>query len=440
MNIVYLTDDCPPNTVGGAGTVAFHTARELQRRGHVVTIITTVPQFRLAGDIIVQGLNIQRVYSHYHRRLWGLSSLYNPRVVPRVEKLLRLIQPDVVHAHVLFPNLSYGSLRVAAKLGARVFVTLHDVGSFVHYGRKLTTERYLQPENVAVRDSFDYQVTWRDNVRYAGVLFNPLRNLIIRRILRQYPTQVFAVSKALHEALKQNKVIDAQVLYNGIEAQAWDISSEEMEKCKVRDTIPHGKLILFGGRLSMAKGIKQLLASLALVLKQVPSARLIVFGAGERDERNVRLMAKNAGVTQAVHVVGVMGREDLKAMYHVVEVVAVPSVCFDSFPTINLEAMACRRPVVGTCFGGTPEIVQDGVTGFIVNPFNIPMMAARIIELLQNDDKARAMGAAGYERVRTCFSLERQVDVLERNYVSAIDGRKESISSRSTGIFVSTRG
>ncbi|MDO8548061.1 MAG: glycosyltransferase family 4 protein, partial [bacterium] len=87
------------------------------------------------------------------------------------------------------------------------------------------------------------------------------------------------------------------------------------------------------------------------------------------------------------------------------DVVVVPSIILDSFPTVNLDAMASKKPVVATCFGGSPEAVEDGVTGFIVNPLNIENLAQKILFLLEHREEARAMGERGYERVKKHFTL-----------------------------------
>lgn len=99
----------------------------------------------------------------------------------------------------------------------------------------------------------------------------------------------------------------------------------------------------------------------------------------------------------------------MRIVYNASDVVVVPSLYLDPFPTVNLEAMACKKPVVGTCFGGTPEIVRDGITGYIVNPLNVENMAEKIVDLLKNSEKAKKFGQAGYERVKSQFSLDKQV-------------------------------
>ena len=70
--------------------------------------------------------------------------------------------------------------------------------------------------------------------------------------------------------------------------------------------------------------------------------------------------------------------------------------------------MICKKPVVGTCFGGTAEIIIDKKTGYIVNPLDSQTMADRIIDLFKNPDRAKEFGLSGYERARQEFSLEKQ--------------------------------
>jgi glycosyltransferase involved in cell wall biosynthesis len=91
-------------------------------------------------------------------------------------------------------------------------------------------------------------------------------------------------------------------------------------------------------------------------------------------------------------------------------VVTVPSLYLDNFPTVNLEAMNAGKPVVGTCFGGTAEIVVSGETGLIVNPRNTLGYAQALVRLLNDSALAKEMGEKGKKRVETVFSLEKQAE------------------------------
>jgi glycosyltransferase involved in cell wall biosynthesis len=74
---------------------------------------------------------------------------------------------------------------------------------------------------------------------------------------------------------------------------------------------------------------------------------------------------------------------------------------------VNVEAMNFSKPVVGTVFGGTPEVVEHGVTGYVENPFDVETFAKRVTELLGDPGRRRAMGEAGLLRLRERFAMPR---------------------------------
>ncbi|MDP7069597.1 MAG: glycosyltransferase family 4 protein, partial [Candidatus Peribacteraceae bacterium] len=79
-------------------------------------------------------------------------------------------------------------------------------------------------------------------------------------------------------------------------------------------------------------------------------------------------------------------------------------------PTMNLEAMAAGKPVVATCFGGSSEIVEDGETGFVVNPRDIDNLVQALGTILKDEKKAKEMGDKGREIIKESFSVEKQVE------------------------------
>ena len=107
---------------------------------------------------------------------------------------------------------------------------------------------------------------------------------------------------------------------------------------------------------------------------------------------------------------GWIKNEELKSAYHSSNVIVTPSIYLDPFNLINIEGMICKKPIVGTCFGGTSEIIINNKTGYIVNPLNIQLMAEKIIDLLKNSDKAEQFGSLGYNRAKQEFSLEKQTN------------------------------
>ena len=350
MRILFLTDDFPPQTFGGAGFSTFYLASGLQKAGHQVFIATTCRNKSEEGRADWRGLNVFRIFADYHERWQAYFSLYNPQTVKNVEKIIREINPDIVHAHNIHYYLSYHCLKIAKKLKKPVFFTARDTMLF-HYG-KLAAKKYLE--------RFIARTSWLDHLKQAKKRYNPLRNFFIKRYLN-YADRIFAVSRVLSEALNQNGIKNTEVSYTGIDAADWQISPEFIAEFKKKHNLYDKKVIFFGGRISDSKGLEQIEQAMAMVKEKIPEAVLLIAGAKG---------------------IGWLVDDELKAAYHSSDAVAVPSVYFDPFPRSNLEAMACHKPVVGTCYGGTPEIVQDGITGFIVNPFNTGSMAEKLIYFL----------------------------------------------------------
>lgn len=95
----------------------------------------------------------------------------------------------------------------------------------------------------------------------------------------------------------------------------------------------------------------------------------------------------------------------------------------ECFPISVLEAMACARPVVCTDVGGISEVVEDGVSGYLVPPQDPAQLAARLKELLSNPALALRMGQAARLRIEAEFSLERSVVATERAIEDIVYGR-----------------
>lgn len=404
MKILFLSDDFPPHSFGGAGTSTFELAAGMKNAGHQVFVITTCRKESDAGEQDFEGLKVFSIASNYSDRWRSYMSLYNKPAIKKVNEILKEIRPDVIHVNNIHFYLSYHCLKIGRQYARAVVFTARDTMTFT-YG-KLQTKRYL--------DRLDCRTTWYDNLKQAEKRWNPLRNFFIRRYLR-YTDRIFAVSGALQKALQQNGIRNVEVMHTGVDVSAWQTSRDSGGHFRSQRGLRDKKIILFGGRLSEGKGGKKAIDALAVVVEKIPNAVLLVAGNVDWYAEKMRAEAEKLGVKDKLIFAGWMEGDELKAAYATTDVVLVPSLYLDPFPRINLEAMASGKPVIGTCYGGTPEIVEDGVTGYIVNPFHVAEVAERIIELLENPQKAEEFGKAGYERVRTEFNLERKV----HEYVSA---------------------
>ncbi len=405
MKIAVCTDSFPPGHLGGAELVAARLAGEYRRLGHDVVVVTTTPAAEDAGASDWQGIQVHRVHAPAYADRWrAYRSLRNPRVATAVRRVLEREKVDAVHAHNLHQHLSYQLLRVVSDLGVpATALTFHDVMA-VDYG-KLTGG--VRPGDVSDDPIFDERVRpWR-TLRAYGLRYCPPRNAIIRRYVHRHVRSRIAVSSALRRVLQANGLACTDVIHNGVDPDDWSGDAGIARGLADRLGIAGRRVLLFGGRVSSWKGSLQMVEALPALARAVPDVSLLVIGREGPDTRDMRSLAERLGVARHLVFAGWLAGPELVAAYGISDVVVVPSLYFDPFPTAVLEAMAAARPVVATCLGGSREAVIDGETGFIVNPFNRERLEQRLITLLRDEGRAQAMGRAGRERLVTHFTLRR---------------------------------
>jgi N-acetyl-alpha-D-glucosaminyl L-malate synthase BshA len=150
-------------------------------------------------------------------------------------------------------------------------------------------------------------------------------------------------------------------------------------------------------------------------------ARFILIGDGPVREDIARRVAEDA-LSDEVTFVG--AQQDLVAWLSVADLFLLPSAQ-ESFGLAALEAMACEVPVVASNVGGLPEIIEDGVTGFVCPPDAAEMMAERGVAVLTDSGLRSSIGRAAAEVVRTRYCTDLVVPLYEAEYVDVLAGRDE---------------
>ncbi len=392
----------------GASSFLVAQARKgLEARGHDVKVLTT----HRAGEADPHASNpgVASIPVSYRQSLRPHLGIWNPAVNGLVANVLDGFRPDVVHAHNLHTYLTYNFLRLARKQTSKVFVSLHDVMSFSY--RRLATKRYLDSGGA------DCRVTVADQIAAAGVTWNPFRNACIRKALGN-AAKVLPVSAALEEALHQNGIGNTEVLHNAIDVAQWAGEPTNLADFARKHGLEDKRVVLFGGRLSEDKGIREIFAALDVARHTVPNIILLVIGEKERYDEFASREPDARRLSAFVRCTGWLGADDVRRAFHAADVATTPSLCLDTFNMMNLEAQACGTPVVGTRFGGTPEVIEHGETGYICDPRDTTTYAGHLLDLLQHPDKAKRFGEAGQARARELFDVETHLDRLEALYAA----------------------
>ena len=144
---------------------------------------------------------------------------------------------------------------------------------------------------------------------------------------------------------------------------------------------------------------------------------------GEKNQSVEKMlqMADRLNIGENIVFSGWIKHSEIKYAYGSSDVVLVLSQYIDPFPTLNLEAMASKKPVIGTVMGGTKEIVIDDKTGYIINPKDIDEVSKKILDLLENKERASAYGLNGFRRVSEKFSIDDWADRTLLCYAEAFD-------------------
>lgn len=158
------------------------------------------------------------------------------------------------------------------------------------------------------------------------------------------------------------------------------------------------------GRLSPEKGFDHFIAAAALVLTEAPGTGFLLIGEGPSRELLERQI-QDAGIGDRVVLTGF--RTDVDRIVAHADVLAQSSHT-EGLPNVVLEACAAGKAVVATAVGGTPEVISDGTSGYLIAPGDPRSLADRLLELLRSPELRARMGAAGRAFVRANFSFARQ--------------------------------
>lgn len=168
----------------------------------------------------------------------------------------------------------------------------------------------------------------------------------------------------------------------------------------------HIPLILAAGRLSPEKGFDVLVQAAS----QIPDARFVLFGEGTERPRLEQMLVE-LGLATRFQMPGFTREFDRFVPW--ADIFVLPSHT-EGLPNVALEASSARVPVVATAVGGTPEVVANETTGFLVPPARPDLLAVKIRELLTDAECRKRMGEAGHQRMQEQFTFASQADAYVR--------------------------
>ncbi len=174
--------------------------------------------------------------------------------------------------------------------------------------------------------------------------------------------------------------------------------------------------LLYVGRLRIRKGVEVLLEALPAVRQAVPGVRLLIAGTGEQLpalQRKVRQL----GLGQQVEFLGRRDAAGVRGLLRGARCLVVPST-YEGMPLVILEAMSEAVPVVASAVSGIPEVVVDGVTGWVLPAEDPPRLADALIQALSDRAAAKRRGQAGRQRLQGEYTPARAAEIWQRALAS----------------------
>lgn len=254
----------------------------------------------------------------------------------------------------------------------------------------------------------------------------------ISRLLFELSDRVIVVSRgAAAEFLGGNAGhVKVQIIHNGVDLRAF---SSDLTPRAARAALgwpeedPHVGVI---ARLTPWKGQEVFLRAAARVAGACPRARFVIVGDADTPrnrgyKQSLLALCARLNIADRVRWTGLVAR--VQDVIAALDVTAVPSVRPEPFGRALIEAMAMGRPVIATNHGGPPEILSGG-GGLLVEPGDPEALAAAMVELIEDQDRRREMGAVGKREATRRFGIEAHVAAVIRMYDELLD----SVAGRGT--------
>ncbi len=371
--------------MGGPALHVAYLSAGLRNRGYDTTLVAgslALGEESMAGVAERLGVPVVTI-PELHREISPLRDL---RAVHHLADLIRELRPDILHTH----TAKAGTIgRLAARLAgdAGPPIVVHTFHGHVLRG-----------------------------------YFDPVRSTAFRlleRWLAQRTTALIAVSPEVRDDLVALGVAPLDkftVVRLGIELdERVGESNGDGARLETRRAlgIPADRFVVgWIGRMTGVKRTDDVLLAVRRLRERGVDAVLCMVGDGP-DRDTVERRARELGIVRNSLFLGY--QEEVACYYAAFDALILPSAN-EGTPVSAIEALAGGRPVVATRVGGVPDVVRDGVDGFLVEPGDVDAMAARLADLAADPPLRHRMGEAGRASVHERYSVERLLDDVDRLY------------------------
>ncbi|HVA30646.1 MAG TPA: glycosyltransferase family 4 protein [Gaiellaceae bacterium] len=368
--------------MGGPALHVAYLTKGLEHRGYTTTLVAgKLSRGEDSMSYVADELGVDVIpLGAMHREV---SPLYDPVAVTRLVHEIRRVRPHILHTH----TAKAGAVGRAAALvagDARPPVIVHTYHGHVLRG-----------------------------------YFDPVRTQIFReteRALARHTNRLIAVGPEVRDDLVELGVAPPEkfsVIRLGIDLESRILTTDRRAEFRRLFGIPEERFVVgWIGRMTAIKRVPDILAAFKALRERGVDATLCLVGDGP-DREAVEVAASELGIIRDTLFVGY--QRDVAPYYAFFDAFLLPSAN-EGTPVVAIEALAAQRPVVATAVGGVPDVIEEGVDGFLVEVGDVEALAERLERLARDPELRRRMGEAGRARVVPRYRVERLVDDVDALY------------------------
>jgi len=381
MRVLQVTPEFPPPLIGGGGYHVCNLTKALVQRGVDVAVFTCNVQKATSLNKVAVETQFGKVKVHRTSAFFVPGTIYP--IAPKLIPLLLQEDADIIHAHGYQFFTSDAAAMVSKLKRKPLILTLHG---FPRGFNELTRKVYF--------------------------------HLIGKKTLTS-AKKIVAVSNTVAHEFIAIGVLEERICIvpNGICLEEYRQMPDGADFRKRLGITDNEKLILSIGRLEEIKGFQHLITALERIKTDVNS-KLVIAGPEFTYSQQLRKLVIEKKLKDKVIFYGpINGKEKLMAL--TAADVAVVSSLYEGFGIFLLEAMATGKPVVATKTGIAQEVIKDGKHGFLVDSGDVEGLAARISEILKNEDLAFSMGQES-KKVASLFDWKKIAEKIHLTYLQCL--------------------
>lgn len=284
---------------------------------------------------------------------------------------------------------------------------------------------HVNSEDIAVRALLAAKSMRKPTIFFVfGILKSNIETLALRKLINA-PFKTVCASNAIRRSILSDvKNIDkVKTIYLGIDLHLFNEQIDIVQSKQLSESLKLGNLVIgIAGRFDPLKGHETFLEAASKVADNVNDISFLIVGSWVLDFEKPRVnflkqYAEKLGLKEKVIFTDFTA--DVRKYYHLMDIVVVPS-WEEPLGLVTLEAMACGKPVIGTNSGGTPEIIQDQVSGILVPPRDPVALARAIIRLSEDGELRKRLSSEGRKIIEEFFNGSRFINDIESIYKEAI--------------------